>query len=145
MSLSRAPVVATVVFMLLDEFRKEVLVGNVLIGAGIGLAAGVLSGLFGIGGGIIIVPALVFVGLSQKHATGTSLAALLLPVGILGVLEYAHRHEVDFRYAVGIAVGLTVGVFFGALWAGSLSNIVLRRAFGGIMLVASLRLLIFKP
>lgn len=118
---------------------------DVLIGLGIGLAAGVLSGLFGIGGGIVIVPALVFIGLSQKHATGTSLAALVLPVGILGVLEYAHRHEVDLKYAAGIAIGLTIGALFGARFAGHLSNTVLRRAFGGIMLIASLRLLIFKP
>ena len=76
--------------------------GTVFIGIGIGVAAGVLSGLFGIGGGIVIVPALVFLGLTQKHATGTSLAALVLPVGILGVLEYAHRHEVEWKYAIGI-------------------------------------------
>jgi uncharacterized membrane protein YfcA len=119
-------------------------VNQVLIGLGIGIAAGVLAGLFGIGGGIIIVPALVFIGLSQKHATGTSLAALVLPVGILGVLEYAHRHEVEIRYAIGIAAGLTLGALVGAKVAGHLSNLVLRRAFGGLMLLASLRLLIFK-
>jgi uncharacterized membrane protein YfcA len=119
-------------------------VGDVLIGAGIGVAAGVLSGLFGIGGGIIIVPVLVFIGLSQKHATGTSLAALVLPVGILGVIEYAHRHEVEFKYAAGLAIGLTIGVLVGAKIAGGLSNLTLRRAFGGLMLFASLRLLIFK-
>jgi uncharacterized membrane protein YfcA len=123
---------------------KEVGVANVLIGIGIGAAAGVLAGLFGIGGGIIIVPALVFLGLTQKHATGTSLAALVLPVGILGVLEYAHRHEVDWKYAIGIAAGLTVGALVGAKFAGSLSNLVLRRAFGGLMLVVSLRFLIFS-
>jgi uncharacterized membrane protein YfcA len=119
-------------------------VANVLIGIGIGAAAGVLAGLFGIGGGIIIVPALVFLGLSQKHATGTSLAALVLPVGILGVLEYTHRHEVEWKYAIGIAAGLTVGALVGAKFAGSLSNLVLRRAFGGLMLLVSLRFLIFS-
>src|SRR5258708_6303867 len=110
-------------------------VANVLIGIGFGVAGGVLAGLFGIGGGIVIVPALVFLGLSQKHATGTSLAALVLPVGILGVLEYAHRHEVEWKYAIGIALGLTVAAFFGAKYAGSLSNAVLRRAFGGVILL----------
>ena len=118
--------------------------GTVLIGIGIGVAAGVLAGLFGIGGGIVIVPALVFLGLSQKHATGTSLTALVLPVGIFGVLEYAHRHEIEWRYALGIAAGLAVGAFFGARFAGSLSNMVLRRAFGGLMLIVSLRFLIFS-
>ena len=118
--------------------------GTVLIGIGIGVAAGVLSGLFGIGGGIVIVPALVFLGLAQKHATGTSLAALVFPVGILGVLEYSRRHEIDWKYAFGIAAGLAVGALFGAKFAGSLSNLVLRRAFGGVMLIVSLRFLIFS-
>jgi uncharacterized protein len=129
---------------MLRATRKEAGVTTVLIGIGIGVAAGVLSGLFGIGGGIIIVPALVFLGLTQKHATGTSLTALVLPVGIFGVLEYAHRHEIEWKYAVGIAVGITVGAFLGARVAGSLSNLVLRRAFGGLMLLVSLRFLIFS-
>jgi uncharacterized protein len=124
--------------------RKEAGVSTVLIGIGIGVAAGILSGLFGIGGGIVIVPALVFLGLSQKHATGTSLTALVLPVGLFGVLEYGHRHEIDWKYALGIAAGLTIGAFFGARFAGSLSNMVLRRAFGGVMLLVSLRFLIFS-
>jgi uncharacterized membrane protein YfcA len=119
-------------------------VSNVLVGIGIGLAAGVLSGLFGIGGGVLIVPALVYLGLAQKHATGTSLAALMLPVGILGVIEYARRHEVHFKYAIGIALGLTAGALAGAILAGHLSNTVLRRAFGGLMLVVSVRFLFFK-
>jgi uncharacterized membrane protein YfcA len=123
---------------------KEVGVSNVLVGLGIGVGAGVLAGLFGIGGGIVIVPALVFLGLSQKHATGTSLAALVLPVGILGVIEYARRHEVEVKYAVGIAIGLTAGALVGAIIAGQLSNAVLRRAFGGLMLVVSVRFLFFK-
>jgi uncharacterized membrane protein YfcA len=129
---------------MLRALRKEAGVGTVLIGIAIGVAAGILSGLFGIGGGIIIVPALVFLGLAQKHATGTSLTALVFPVGILGVLEYAHRHEIDWKYALGIAAGLTVGALFGARFAGSLSNNILRRAFGGLMLLVSLRFLIFS-
>jgi uncharacterized membrane protein YfcA len=119
-------------------------VGTVFIGIGIGVAAGILSGLFGIGGGIVIVPALVFLGLVQKHATGTSLAALVFPVGLLGVLEYSRRHEIHWKYALGIAAGLTIGAFFGARFAGSVSNLVLRRAFGGVMLLVSLRFLIFN-
>jgi uncharacterized membrane protein YfcA len=67
---------------------------EVSVGIGIGLIGGVLSGLFGIGGGVIIVPALIALGLTQRQASGTSLAALLLPVGLLGVIEYARRHEI---------------------------------------------------
>jgi uncharacterized protein len=117
--------------------------GAIAIGIGIGLAAGVLSGLFGIGGGILIVPALVFLGLTQREASGTSLAALLVPVGLLGVLEYARRHEVRAPYAIGLAVGLTVGVLFGAQLAGKVSNLTLQRLFGGLMLVAGVRFLVF--
>lgn len=118
--------------------------GTIAIGIGIGLAAGVLAGLFGIGGGIIIVPSLVALGLTQKQATGTSLAALLMPVGLLGVLEYAHRHEIKVPYSIGIAVGLTVGALFGARYAGHLSNLVLRRAFGVLLLAVGVQFVFFK-
>src|ERR1051325_4008070 len=103
-------------------------VEKVLIGIGIGLAAGVLSGLFGIGGGIVIVPMLVFIGLAQKEATGTSLAALLMPVAILGVIEYGRRHEIRVTYSIGLAIGLFFGAYFGAYWAGKLSNAALQRS-----------------
>lgn len=117
---------------------------HVLIGLGIGLAAGILSGLFGIGGGIVIVPALVFLGLTQHQATGTSLAALLMPVGLLAVIEYARRHEVRVSYAVGIAVGLTIGALFGARFATRISDVTLTRMFGALLLVVSVRFLIAR-
>ena len=75
---------------------------------------------------------------------GGSLATAFGLVGLFGVLEYSHRHEIEWKYALGIAVGLTLGAFFGARFAGSLSNMVLRRAFGGVMLLVSLRFLIFS-
>ena len=116
---------------------------DVLIGIGIGIVAGVLSGLFGIGGGIVIVPALVLIGLAQREATGTSLAALVAPVAILGVIEYARRHEIRVEYAVGIAIGLFAGAYFGASWAGKLSNITLQRMFGVLLAAAAIRFLVF--
>lgn len=116
---------------------------DLAIGIGIGLLAGVLSGLFGIGGGILIVPALVFLGLSQREATGTSLAALVAPVAILGVIEYARRHEIRVPYAVGIAIGLFAGAWFGANWAGKISNITLQRTFGVLLIAAAVRFLVF--
>ena len=114
-----------------------------LIGIGIGLVAGVLSGLFGIGGGILIVPALVLLGLTQREATGTSLAALLMPVAILGVIEYARRNEIKVPYAVGIGLGLFVGAYFGANWAGKISNETLQRGFGVVLVIAAVRFLVF--
>src|SRR3989441_8784631 len=110
----------------------------------IGLAAGVVSGLFGIGGAVVIIPGLILVvGLSQHTANGTSLAALLLPVGILGALEYYKRGQVNVAYAAVIAAGLFVGALVGAKLAGSLSDAVLRRAFGGLRLLVSVRLLLW--
>jgi uncharacterized protein len=116
---------------------------DLFIGIGIGLAAGVLSGLFGIGGGILIVPVLVFIGLTQKEATGTSLAALAAPVALLGVIEYARRHEVRVGYAVGIAIGIIAGAYLGAHWAGKLSNETLQRGFGVLLIAAAIRFLVF--
>src|ERR1043166_5644559 len=76
----------------------------------VGLVAGVVSGLFGVGGAIVIIPGLVLVaGLPQHTANGTSLAALLLPVGLLGAMEYYRRGQVNIPYAAIIAAGLFVG------------------------------------
>jgi uncharacterized membrane protein YfcA len=116
---------------------------KVLIGVGIGLVGGVLSGLFGIGGGVVIVPALLLLGFTQREASGTSLAALLLPVGLLGVIEYARRHEIHFHYGIGIAVGLMVGVLGGAVVAGRLSNVLLQRLFGAFLAVLAVKFLFF--
>ena len=109
----------------------------------VGLFAGVISGLFGVGGAVVIIPGLVLIArLPQHTAHGTSLAALLLPVGILGALEYYKRGQVNIAYAAIIAVGLLIGAYFGARLAGSISDVMLRRAFGGFLLLVSARLLL---
>jgi len=118
-------------------------VNTVLVGIAIGFVAGILSGLFGIGGGILIVPALVFLGLTQREATGSSLAALLMPVAILGVVEYGRRHEIRVPYSIGIALGLFFGAYLGANWAGKLSNQTLQRGFGVLLVAAAIRFLFF--
>lgn len=95
-----------------------------------GLVAGVLAGLFGIGGGVVIVPALILVaGFPPARATGTSLAALLLPVGALGVWEYYRHNDVDIRIAFLIACGLFVGAWLGATLGWRLPPRELQRAF----------------
>jgi hypothetical protein len=116
---------------------------TVLVGVAIGLAAGVLAGMFGIGGGILIVPALVFLGLTQHEASGTSLAALVFPVGLLGVIDYSHRHQVRWLYAVGLAIGLAAGALIGSKISGAISNHALARGFGVLLLAASVRFLFF--
>ncbi|HYW49882.1 MAG TPA: sulfite exporter TauE/SafE family protein [Gemmatimonadaceae bacterium] len=107
----------------------------------IGLAAGVLSGLFGIGGGIVIVPALVFVAqMAQKTATGTSLAALLLPVGALGAYEYYKTGSLDLRAALWMAPGLAIGALVGAKLALQLPSRELQRAFAVFLVIVAGRM-----
>jgi uncharacterized protein len=109
----------------------------------IGLVAGVVSGLFGIGGAIVIVPSLVLlVKLPQHTASGTSLAALLLPVGLLGAIEYYRRGQVNVAFAGILAAGLFFGALLGAQVAGGLSDTMLRRAFGVFLLLVAGKLLI---
>lgn len=97
----------------------------------IGAAAGVCSGLFGIGGGTIIVPALMaWAGFSPHQATGTSLAALLFPVGLLGVLAYHRAGDVRLGAAAWIALGILLGAWIGARLALKLSGQQLKLSFG---------------
>ncbi len=97
----------------------------------IGLVAGVASGMFGVGGGLIIVPALVlFAGFTQHRATGTSLAVLLPPIGIAATFEYYRHGNVSFRAAILIAVALILGAWLGAVFANKISGPVLKLSFG---------------
>ncbi len=113
----------------------------ILLLLGIGLAAGVLSGLFGIGGGVLIVVALVLVAKWPiLQATGTSLGALLLPVGVLGALEYHRRGHVDFKAAGLIALGLFLGAWFGARIAVQTPPATLQRLFAVFLVVMAVRM-----
>ena len=108
---------------------------------GIGLAAGVLSGLFGIGGGVLIVPALMLIAkMAPQMATGTSLGALLLPVGALGAWQYWRSGQIDLRASLWIASGLFIGAWFGAKIALSLSPLALKRAFAIFLVVMAVRI-----
>jgi len=110
---------------------------------GIGLAAGVLSGVFGIGGGVVIVPALIYLaGFRQHMATGTSLAVLLPPVGIAAVLEYYRHGNVNLYAALIIAVTLTIGGWSGAIVANRLAGPYLRLAFGVFVMALGASLII---
>jgi uncharacterized membrane protein YfcA len=107
----------------------------------IGALGGILAGVFGIGGGIVIVPALVFFAkMSQKTATGTSLGALLLPVGALGVYTYWREGQLDMRAALWVALGLFAGTFGGAWLAQAISEVSLKRSFSVLLLVVAVRL-----
>jgi len=107
----------------------------------IGLSAGVLSGLFGIGGGIVIVPALIFFAAkSATQATATSLTALLLPVGALGVWTYYRGGFVDVRAGLLIALGLFGGALIGAAIGVHLPARVMQRAFAVLLLLVAAQL-----
>ena len=107
----------------------------------IGLCAGVLSGLFGIGGGVLIVPALMLLAkMAPLDATGTSLGALLLPVGALGAYEYYRNGHVNVAGSLLIALGLLVGALFGARWAQTLSPMQLKRAFSLFLVAVAVRM-----
>jgi uncharacterized membrane protein YfcA len=108
----------------------------------IGAAAGVASGLFGIGGGVIIVPLLIYwAGFSQHKATGTSLAVLLPPVGLAAVFEYYRHGNVDIKAAAIIAAALFVGGFLGAVIANRMSGPYLRLTFGIFIVVMGVYLI----
>ncbi len=105
----------------------------------IGLSAGLLSGLFGIGGGVLIVPALMYgLGFSQKMATGTSLAILLPPVGIAAVLEYYRHGAVDIKAALIIAVMVLLGSWIGSHFAVQLNPRMMKMLFGIFLTVLGL-------
>ena len=107
----------------------------------IGLAAGLLSGLFGIGGGIIIVPALLLYGrMEPTTATGTSLMALLLPVGALGAWQYYRNGHVNVTAGLLVAAGLFVGAYFGARVGLTLNPTTARRAFAVFLVLVSARI-----
>lgn len=111
----------------------------------IGLAAGVAGGLFGIGGGAIMVPAMVLlIGMDQKFATGTSIAAQILPIGILGAIVYYREGNLNLKYAVFIAIGLVIGNLFGALFANQayISSEMMKKLYGSFLLVIALRYLV---
>jgi uncharacterized protein len=111
----------------------------------VGVLAGLLSGLIGIGGGILIVPGLIFgLGMTQHRAQGTSLAALLLPIGIFATLEYYKAGNVDFKVALILAVTIAICAYFGALLANHLSELVVRRIFAVVLVIVALKLFLKK-
>lgn len=111
----------------------------------LGLAAGLLSGLVGVGGGIIVVPALVFIlGFTQHQAQGTTLAMMVPPIGVLAAWAYWSQGHVDIRAAVFLCAGFFLGGYIGGKAAVSLSTPVLTKAFGAVLLVVSVKMLLSK-
>ena len=101
----------------------------------IGAATGAVSGMFGIGGGILVIPAMVYIyGFSQKMATGTSLGMLLPPIGIVAFLQYYRSGLVSVPAALLLVAGFLAGSYLSAGYAIGLPDILLKRAFGGLLI-----------
>jgi uncharacterized membrane protein YfcA len=118
---------------------------NILLYILLGLTAGLFSGIVGIGGGIIIVPALIFLfGMSQHVAQGTTLALMVPPIGILAAWTYYHQGYVDIKVAIFIALGFLVGGLFGAKLAVLLPNDVLKKIFAFVLFAIGIKMLVGK-
>ena len=118
-------------------------VPTLLILISIGIAAGIMSGFVGIGGGLIIVPALIyFLGASQHMAQGTSLALMLPPIGALAVYNYHKAGEINYTFAIVIAIAFILGGFLGSKLALKLPAATVKFFFGLLMLYASLRMIL---
>ena len=108
----------------------------------LGLTAGTVSGLIGIGGGVLITPTLVYLfGFSQHSAQGTTLALLVPPIGLLGALTYYQQGYVDLKVAALVCLGFFLGGLLGAKLAVNIPEVFLRRLFGTAMLLVALRML----
>lgn len=110
----------------------------------IGLLAGIISGMVGVGGGIIVVPALVLLlGFTQQQAQGTSLGLLLLPVGILAVWNYYQKGQVDIKIVLIMALAFTIGGWLGSKVALNIPQAALKKVFASVLIIVGIKMLFF--
>jgi uncharacterized membrane protein YfcA len=127
------------------ETKKPMTLQILLILLAVGLAAGFLSGMVGIGGGIIIVPVLVyFLDFTQHQAQGTTLFMFLLPIGILGVMNYHKQGYVDYKTALIICSTFVFGSYFGSKLSISLDQKTVKQIFGAIIILLGAKMLFWK-
>lgn len=118
---------------------------DILILLIVGLVAGFLSGLVGIGGGIVIVPVLVyFFNMNQKMAQGTTLFMFLFPIGILGVYNYYKSGYVDYKSALIISITFILGSYFGSKTVIGIDTKVVKQIFGGVLVLVGFKMLFNK-
>ena len=111
----------------------------------IGILSGLLAGVFGVGGAIIVIPALVFIlGLSQHDAQGTSLAFMLPPVGILATWNYWKAGHVNWKIALILSLTFVVGAYLGSKMSINISDRTLRKMFGVLMIIIAIKMIISK-
>jgi hypothetical protein len=120
-------------------------INEIIILVIIGLVAGVFGGMFGIGGGLIVIPALVFfMGLTQHQAEGTNLAFMLAPVGLLAVFNYYKSGYVNIKFALIIAIAFVIGAYFGSIWSLQIPAPVLKRVFGVFIVLVGIKMIFGK-
>ncbi len=111
----------------------------------VGILSGLLAGAFGIGGAIIVIPALVFIlGLSQHEAQGTSLAFMLPPIGILATWNYWKAGHVNWKIALILSITFLIGAYFGSSFSISISEKLLRKLFGGLLILVAIKMIFSK-
>lgn len=123
---------------------KKMNITTVLFLMLIGILAGVFSGLIGVGGGIIMVPLLLLIGLNQHSAQATSLATLMVPVTFLAVMNYHKEGYVEWKYAMIIAVCFFIGGYFGSKFAIAIDQKILKKIFAFVLLFVAGKLLLEK-
>ena len=120
-------------------------VSMLLILLAIGVVTGVMAGMLGIGGAVVMVPALVFImGFSQQMAQGTSLAVMLPPIGLIAAYNYWKAGQVNLKFALILAVAFLIGSYFGSKLALNLPQPVLKKIFGILLLLVAARMLLSK-
>ena len=111
----------------------------------LGLIAGVFSGVFGLGGGVVLVPALIFMfGFTQHQAQGTTLAMMIPPIGLLAAMKYYSSGNVNVKVAAIMCCGFFIGGYFGARFIDKIPDLLLKRIFGGFLLLVSLKMIFVK-
>jgi uncharacterized membrane protein YfcA len=120
-------------------------ISMLLILIGIGILTGIMAGMLGIGGAIIMIPALVyFMGFSQQMAQGTSLAVMLPPIGILAAYNYYKAGHVDIKFALILAGAFLIGSYFGSKFALTLPQATLKKIFGILLMLIAIKMLFSK-
>lgn len=120
-------------------------VSMLLLLMAIGIVTGIMAGMLGIGGAIIMIPALVYLlGFSQQMAQGTSLAVMLPPIGIIAAFNYWKAGQVNIKFAIILAVAFIIGSYFGSKFALNLPQPVLKKIFGVLLLLVAAKMLLSK-
>ena len=111
----------------------------------IGLAAGLLSGVAGVGGGVIVIPALIFaLGMTQFEAQGTSLAMMVPPIGIMAAYNYYQEGALNWRYALVLAIFFVIGGYFGSKFVLSVPQAAIKKGFAVFIILIGLKMLLSK-